>query len=114
MFSEFIAELFSFGEHFTKLVKKAFPDSKNAENFQCDRSKTACIVKKAFAPHYMDMVLPTTREGSITIMMDESNKRSDDKACAILVRMFDETTRCIVNRFLGMPIFLISKLISCA
>ena len=37
-------------------------------------------------------------------MMDESNKQSDDKACAILVQMFDETTRSVVNRFLGMPI----------
>lgn len=37
-------------------------------------------------------------------MMDESNKHSDDKACAILVRMVDPTTFQVVNRFLGMPI----------
>ena len=106
-FSQFIAEHnlpFSVGDHLTKLVKKAFPDSKIAERFQCGHTKTAAIINKALAPHYMEAIIPTARDGPITIMMDESNKRSDDKACAILVKIIDPTTFCVVNRFLDMPV----------
>ena len=107
LFAQFIAEHnlpFSVGDHLTKLVKKAFPDSKIAERFQCGHTKTAAIINKALAQHYMEAIIPTARDGPITIMMDESNKRSDDKACAILVKMIDPTTFCVVNRFLDMPV----------
>ena len=53
----------------------------------------------------MDRFLPAAQEGPETIMMDESNNCSDDKACAILVRMVDPTTFQLENRFLGMPIY---------
>ena len=56
--SQNITYLFQLGTIF----KKAFPDSKIAEKFQCGRTKTACIIKKALAPHCMDMVLPTARD----------------------------------------------------
>lgn len=107
LFSQFITEhnlSFAIGDHLTKLVKSAFPDSKIAEKFTLGHTKAACIIKKALAPYYMDKVLPVAREGPITIMMDESNKRSDDKACAILVRQFNSTTNRVENKFLGMPI----------
>ena len=107
LFAQFIAEHnlpFSVGDHLTKLVKKAFPDSKIAEKFQCGHTKTAAIVNKALAPHYMEAIIPAACDGPLTIMMDESNKRSDDKACAILVKMIDPTTFRVVNRFLGMPL----------
>lgn len=83
LFVHFIAEHnlpFSVGDHFTKLVKKAFPDSKIAEEFHCGHTKTAATVNKALGPYYMDKFLPAAQEGPVTIMMDESNKRSDDKA----------------------------------
>lgn len=103
LFVHFIAEHnlpFPVGDHLTKLVK----DSKIAEKFHCGHTKTSAIINKALGPYYMDKFLPVAQEGPITIMMDESNKRSDDKACAIPVRMFDSTTFQDVNRFLGMPI----------
>lgn len=52
----------------------------------------------------MDKFLPAAQEGPETIIMDESNNRSDDKTCAILVRMVDPTTFQVENRFLGTPI----------
>ena len=51
----------------------------------------------------MDKFQPAAQEGPVT-MMDETNKRSDDKACAILVRMVDSTTFQVVNGFLGTSI----------
>ena len=90
-FVPFIAENnlpFSVGDHLTKLVKKAFPDSKIAEKFQCSHTETAAIVNKALAPHYMEAIIPAPCDGPLTIIIEESNKRSDDKACAILVKIF--------------------------
>ena len=52
----------------------------------------------------METIIPAACDGPITIMMDESNKQSDDKACAILVKMIDPTTFCVINRFLDMPV----------
>lgn len=42
LFAQFIAEHnlpFSVGDHLTKIVKKAFPDSKIVEKFQCGHTK---------------------------------------------------------------------------
>lgn len=61
LFIHFIAEHnlpFSVGDHLTKLVKKAFPDSKIAEKFHCGHSKTAAI-----GPYYMDNFLSAAQEG---------------------------------------------------
>ena len=52
----FVAEhnlAFSTGDHFTKLCKKMFPDSKIAEGFAgfaCGATKTQAIIKSALAP----------------------------------------------------------------
>ena len=44
--AQFIAEHnLPFSDHLTKLVKKAFPDSKIAERFQCGHTTTAAILK---------------------------------------------------------------------
>ena len=86
----------------TKIVKKAFPDSKK---FQCGPQKQSLSSRyKALAPHYMDKILQAAHDGPVIIMMDESNKWSDDKACTILVRTMDPVTFRVFNRFLGMPI----------
>ena len=66
--------------------------------------QVSSIVTKALSPHAMETVVSAAQEGPVTIMVDESNKRSDDKACAILVRMFDPNTLRVENRFLDMPI----------
>ena len=107
LFVQIIAEhnlSFSVGDHLTRLVKKAFPDSKVAEKIHCGHTKMSTIMNKTLGPHYMDRFLPAAQEGPVTIMMDESSKRSDDEVCDIHVRMVDSITFQVVNRFLGMPI----------
>ena len=52
-FTTFISEHnlpFLAADHFTKLCKVMFPDSKVAEGFSCGRTKTTAIVKFALAP----------------------------------------------------------------
>ena len=52
-FTTFISEHnipFLAADHFTKLCKVMFPDSKVAEGFSCGRTKTTAIVEFALAP----------------------------------------------------------------
>ena len=108
LFTQFIAEHnlpFAVGDHLTKLVKKAFPDSEIAKSMSLGHTKVSAIVNEALGPHFKsNNMLKRAQEGPVTIMMDESNKRSDNKACAILIRFLDNATMCVENRFLDMPI----------
>ena len=60
LFSYFIAEHnlpFTVTDHFSKLCKQMFPDSKIAKKkkkkkFSCGKTKTTQIIKRAIAPYY--------------------------------------------------------------
>eukprot|EP00117_Sycon_ciliatum_P027396 scpid104105/ scgid22265/ len=63
-FVKFVAEhnlSFRSAEHFSKLVKVMFPDSKIAASFACSRTKTAAIINNAMAPELIDVVFPACR-----------------------------------------------------
>ena len=58
-FVKFIAEhnlSFRSADHFGKLVKVMFPDSKIASSFACSRTKTAAVVNSAMAPELNEVV----------------------------------------------------------
>ena len=95
---------FAVGDHFTELVKKPFPDSQIAQNFQCKRTKTTSIVSEVLAPIERQKTIKAAQEGPFSIMVDESNKRNDDKAMAVLLRVINPTTGLVQNRFLDMPV----------
>ena len=77
-----------------------FPDSEIAKKFSCGHTKTAAIIKRALAPHYMKKTLHVM--SSFYSMMDESNDKTE-KSCIVLVRVMDSVGD-IHTRFLDMPI----------
>ena len=89
-------------DHATKLFHKTFPDSDIAKQFACGRTKTTAVVKEALSPHYLEKVISNIKEGLFSIMMDESNDKTN-KSCIILVRIFDSAIGDVRTRFLDMP-----------
>ncbi|XP_052072307.1 uncharacterized protein LOC127710472 [Mytilus californianus] len=93
---------FSYADHFTKLCKVMFPDSKIATKFACGRTKATQIVKRSLAPALQQDVITNLRTQPFSLAIDESNDRNTDKCLAILVRYF--TSDSAKTRFLTMPI----------
>jgi hypothetical protein len=89
-------------DHATKLFHKMFPDSDIAKQFACGRTKTTAVVKEALSPHYLEKVISNIKVGPFSIMMDESNDKTN-KSCIILVRIFDCAIGDVRTRFLDMP-----------
>ena len=90
-------------DHANSLFHKLFPDSAIAKRFSCGRTKTTAIVKNALAPYYQAKVLESMTDNPFSLMMDESNDKTD-KSCIILVRCLDSSEGKIHTRFLDMPI----------
>lgn len=107
MFAFFIAEHnlpMAVADHFTELVKEMFPDSEIAKKFSCKRSKTTHILNTALAPALDDRVTSLCKAEKFSLMIDESNDHSDNKAVTILVRVLDRTVQRITTRFLDLPV----------
>ena len=72
-FSTFIAEHnipFLASDHFNKLCKVMFPDSKIAQGFASGRTKTTAIVKYALAPALNDEVIQSCCTSPFTLLCD--------------------------------------------
>ena len=72
-FSTFIAEHnlpFLAADHFNKLCKVMFPDSKIAQGFACGRTKTTAIVKHALAPVFNNEVVQSCCTSPFTLLCD--------------------------------------------
>lgn len=107
VFANFLAEHnlpFSVSDHFTKLCKKMFPDSKIAENFSCGRTKSTQIIKRAISPSLDEEVTLACQSKPFTILCDESNDFGSDKNFVILVKFFCDNLGHTVTRFLNMPV----------
>lgn len=105
-FATFIAEHnlpFLTADHFTKLCKKMFPDSKIA-GFACGRTKTTAIVKCALAPALNAEVIAECQKSPFTILCDGGNDMIEKKYFAIMVRYWSQSARQAVTRFLCMPV----------
>ena len=106
-FATFIAEHnlpFLTADHFTKLYKKMFPDSKIAEGFACGRMKITAIVKCALAPALNAEVIAKCQKSPSTILCDGGNYMIEKKYFAIMVRYWSQSARQAVTRFLCMPV----------
>ena len=78
----FIAEHnlpFLAADHFNKLCKVMFPDSKIAQGFACCRTKTVAIVKHALAPVFNSEVVQSCRTSPFTLLCDSGNDQTDQK-----------------------------------
>ena len=72
-FATFVAEhnlSFLCTDHFTKLCKVMFPDSKIAHSFSSGRRKTTAIIKHAIAPSLNSIVVKACQQSPITILCD--------------------------------------------
>ena len=105
-FAKFVAEHnipFLVADHFSRLTKVMFPDSKIAEAYSCARTKTTAIITHALAPAMREVVDNECSSTPFTILCDGGNDRMDRKYFAILVRYWDDVVDQAVTRFLGMP-----------
>ena len=103
-FTTFLAEHnipFLAADHFNKLCKVMFPDSKIADNFASARTKTTAIIKYALAPTLNDDVVKFCCAHPFTLLCDGGNDQTDRKYFGIMVRYWDQEP---VTRFLCMPV----------
>ena len=73
-FAKFVAEHnlpFLVADHFSRLTKMMFPDSKIAEAYSCARTKTIAIITHALAPAMRDEVVSVCRSSPFTIFVME-------------------------------------------
>ena len=106
-FTAFVAEhnlAFLAADHFTKLCKQMFPDSKIASEFSCGRTKTQAIVKSALAPTLNKKVIEACKSAPFSILCDGGNDQDARKFFAIMVRFWDENACSAITQFLAMPI----------
>ena len=88
LFTKFVVEHnlpFLVADHFSKLTKVIFPDSKIAAAYASARTKTTAIVTHALAPAMRKIVDIACRSQPFTILCDGGNDRVDRKYFAILV-----------------------------
>ena len=106
-FTTFIAEhnlSFLSADHFTKVCKVMFPDSKIALGYASGRTKTTAIVKHALAPAVNLKVIQECQTSPFTILCDGGNDQWDKKYLAIMVKYWDKELCTVVTRFLAMPV----------
>ena len=106
-FAHFVAEhnlSFATADHFTKLCKVMFPDSKIAESFSCARTKTKALITHALAPSAEEAVVSACQRQPFSILCDGGNDNFQKKYSGILVRLWDEAQCKVVVRFLDCPI----------
>ena len=106
-FTSFVVEhnlSFATSDHFCKLCKVMFPDSKIAGRFSCGRTKTTAIVTHTLAPAANALVTEACVKGPFSIMCDGGNDKFDKKYFAIMVRYWDDCLDKVVTRFLAMPV----------
>ena len=110
-FATFIAEhniAFLAADHFTKLCKVMFLDSKIAERYASGRTKTTAVVKHSLAPALNSEVTDACQSLPFTILCDGGNDQVYKKYFAIMVRYWSDTARQPVTRFLAMPVCNVS------
>ena len=106
-FAKFVAEHnlpFLVADHFSRLTKVMFPDSKIADVYSSARTKTSAIITHALAPAFREEVVQLCRSAPFTILCDGGNDQVDRKYFAILVRLWDDKVVHCVTRFLAMPV----------
>ena len=83
-------------DHLGQLFKNIFPDSQIACSYACAKSKTFCIINKAFQPYYHKQIIGCCKSHSFTVGHDGSNDTGVQKMNPIAVRIFD-TNRSNTN-----------------
>ena len=85
-----------------------FPDIKIAEGFSCGRTKATASVKCALAPTFNAELNKVCQTSPFTILYDGGNDQCGKKYFVIMVRVWDDSKRQAVKRFLAMTVCNIS------
>ena len=78
LFVHFIAEHnmpFRTGDHFTKLVKKMFPDSEIARQFQCSQTKTSVLANYGNGKWVHDQLVASLADSSEPVLFQPPSRR---------------------------------------
>lgn len=86
----------------SKGVKKAFPDSIIAKNFQCARSKSTAIVKEIAAKTTLSLA-ERMKTLPFTISTDGSNDKGGATLFPLIVRTIDPDTKEVRSDALSVP-----------
>ena len=79
----------SAADHLGQLFKNIFPDSQIASSYACSKTKTFCIINKAFQPYYHKQTIDYCKNHPFTVGHDGSNDTGVQKMNPIAVRIFD-------------------------
>ncbi|KAL3193768.1 hypothetical protein MRX96_000065 [Rhipicephalus microplus] len=103
LFTAFLIEHnvpFTAADHAGDLFRKMFPDSKEAKNYACARTKTTAIVKE-MANEAIDEMISHLQHAPFSVATDGSNDAGNDaKLYPIVVTFCDSTVR---TALLAMP-----------
>lgn len=87
-------------DHLSKIVKRAFPDSKIAQTISFNRTKTTNILNNVLTPHYEHLLAEHLRRNKFSIIIDESTSIAAVKHLCICVRFFNDSLKEIDTRTL--------------
>ena len=79
-----------------------FLDCEAAASLTCKRTKTMQVIKGSLAPAFTKPVIERCKTGPFSLMIDESNDKTEAKCLAILVHIFEEGNSA-KTRILDMP-----------
>ena len=79
----------SVADHLGQLFKNTFPDSPIACSYACTKTKTFCIINRAFQPYYHKQIIDYCKNHLFTVGHYGSSDISVQKTNPIAVRIFD-------------------------
>ena len=92
-------------DHHGQLFKIIFPDSQIATSYACSKTKTFCIINKAFQPYYHKQTIDYCKNHPFTVGHDGSNDTHVQKMNPIAVRIFDiNRSKTISEHFYSMSL----------
>ena len=106
MVSNFIVQhnlSISVADHLGQFYKNIFPDSQIASSYTCAKTKTFCIINKAFQPYYHKQIIDYCKNHPFTVGHDGSNDTGVQKMNPIAVRIFDiNRSKTVSEHFYSM------------
>ena len=92
----------SLADELTPLFRDIFPDSEIATKFSSKRTKTACVINGAIAPHFKQNLVETMKEYPFSVSVDGSSDTGVEKMNPMTIRIFDINRGSATARFLDM------------
>ena len=89
-------------DHITPMQRKNFPDSEIAKHYHCARTKTACSLNYALAPHQKDDLVSSMKREPFSLSVDASTDSGLSKMNPLTVRIYDNSKKCVTQKFLDL------------